>query len=93
LLFFILTALAFQIDKRSGNNRILEINLSLKTDSIYFKINHSKGYYVRGKKSGYWIFYNEQRQISSAGEYVNNKKNNYWFFNAITGFLSTEGHF
>jgi len=52
---FILTALAFQIDKRSGNNRILEINLSLKTDSIYFKINHSKGYYVRGKKSGYWI--------------------------------------
>jgi len=42
---------------------------------------------------GYWIFYNEQRQISSAGEYVNNKKNNYWFFNAITGFLSTEGHF
>ncbi len=36
---FILTALAFQIEKRAGSNRIIGINLSQKTDSVYFKTN------------------------------------------------------
>jgi len=70
-----------------------EVNLTRKKDSIYSKAKHSEGYIINGEKGGYWIFYDEYGQISSAGQYLNNLKVGYWKFYNKNGTLEKQGEY